>query len=145
MAIRNSDQDPSETFYSVDRGYTNLSTAQSFAVWIAPFPCTIRAVELHAYGLSGVPQLVFYKSSALSAGTTGIAIGISNAVIQTAGTSGAISFSGLAASGSTLLNMAATDVLCFSTAVANTGLVSLAVNVIVQKTQDTVSYYGFSS
>jgi hypothetical protein len=76
------------------------------------------------------------------AGATTIPVGISNLVLVNAGTSGIQGFSGLAAAGSTLLQLQAGDVLQYTTSVSNGNATSIALNAVIKKTQDIVSYNG---
>ncbi len=87
-------------------------------------------------------QVAFQVSRFTSGGATAINLGISNLVLQNAGTSGAQGFSGLAAAGSTLLSLQAGDVLQIVTSVANGNATDLALNFVIKKVQDIVSYNG---
>lgn len=142
MAINNAQFDPSEQTVSIDLRTATVATGISQILWNAPFPCVIKQLEVAFYGISGAPQWSFYVSNNLSTGVTGILIGISNLLPQHIGTSGPISFSGLAAVGSTLLNLDAGDSFCFSSSVANAAISSSSLNLIVKKTQDYVTYFG---
>ena len=79
-----------------------------------------------------------------------IAVSISNMVICSgqsflgfgASAVGFLGYSGLAAAGSTLLLGQRGDLIVASTAVANTACTNLAVNLVVQKIQDTLTLDG---
>jgi hypothetical protein len=73
------------------------------------------------------------------------AISISTMILNNPGTSGPQGFSGLAAAGSTLLNLQNGDVLGFVTSVANTATRNLILELVVQKTQDIVAYNNVST
>lgn len=137
MAIVNRDVDASQQNEVVQVHKSTIPVTTLVGLFIAPFPCTIQTLKYAAVGLSGSPIWTFGKQS--MAGST-VAIGISGLVVQAVGTSGAVNFSGLAASGSTLLNLAMGDYLYCVTSGANTALTDMVMEIVVKKTQDIVSY-----
>ena len=111
---------------------------------MVPYPGVIQSMRAAAQGLSGAP-IVNLQVLRFAAGGTSIAASISGIVLAEVGTSGIMGFSGLAAQGSTLLQLQAGDVLQFQTGGANTAARVLLLQVVVKKTQDIVSYHGVST
>jgi hypothetical protein len=106
-----------------------------------PFPGRLQSGLIFAQGVSGAPQFSLSMVRFVAgAGNTVITVGISNMVIQNASTSGPIGFSGLPIPGSTLLNFLAGDMFMVTTSVSNTAVSSLAVQLVVVKTQEIVSH-----
>jgi hypothetical protein len=143
MAIVNRDKQASEqkeVLHSV-AGATATGTTRQIAVM--PYPATLEGIRVQALGVSNAMQLAMevYRFVA-GAGATTIPVGISNLVLVNAGTSGIQGFSGLAAAGSTLLQLQAGDVLQYTTSVSNGNATSIALNAVIKKTQDIVSYNG---
>lgn len=142
MALVNRDKDASEQKDVVNVRHGSIATGTTNDVIVMAYPCTLDSVKYSALGVSNAMQVTFNNARFVSAGATAIAIGISNLVLQNFGTSGALSFSGLAATGSTLLSFNAGDVLQIVTSVANGNATSLAFNIVLKKTQDIVSMNG---
>jgi hypothetical protein len=116
-----------------------------------PYPYVLQSVNGMAVGTSGAPQLAFSILRPIaSAAMTAIPVSISNMVICSgqsflgfgASAVGFLGYSGLAATGSTLLLGQRGDMIIASTAVANTACTVLTVNLVVQKIQDTLSMDG---
>lgn len=146
MAIVNRDLDASEQRKDIYVTSPAIATGVTQDLVVLAYPCTIQTVEYSALGVSNAMQVAFNLKRFISgSGATAIAIGISNCVLQNFGTSGAIAFSGLAAVGSTLLNFQSGDVLQIVTSVANGNATSLAMNLVLKKTQDVVTMNGASS
>jgi hypothetical protein len=110
---------------------------------MVPFPGVIQSFRSAAVGLSGAPSVLLQVMRGGSGGTT-IACAISAMILVEIGNTGVIGYSGLAATGSTLLNVQAGDILQFQTGVANTAARGLLLEVVVKKTQDIVSHNGVS-
>ncbi len=150
MAIVNRDKDVSEQKdwinYSAaaGAGASTLVTGVTKIIAMVPYPCTVQSIGVVAFGVSSAMQLQFSKQYLTSGGMTVVAIGISNLVLANGG-SGAIGYSGLAAPGSTLLNLNAGDQLLFTTSVANSAASDLLLNIVLKKVQDIVSYNGVST
>lgn len=148
MAIVNRDLDVSEqkdVIYWQNPGATLVGTnATLYIAGPLPYPAVLQSGEIMALGLSGSPQLALFVSR-FAGGLTSINLGISNVVVTAFGTSGALGFSGLAPQGSTLLNLLPGDVLVVQTSGANTYTTNLALQFILKKTQDVVSYNGIST
>lgn len=140
MAIGNRDMGASQQHdvYNVSVGA--LGTAITKFVAVMPYPCTMESVRSAAQGLSNTLSLAFEVIR--GAGSSGIAIGISGMVLANRSTSGVVGFSGLAAVGSTLLSFQAGDVVQVISSGANGAVSDLVLEMVVQKTQDFVSYNG---
>lgn len=157
MAIVGRDFDVSERknslFFTGAAGSTNIATGVTvLAVGPLAYPGTLQSISAWAAGLSGAPALTFFVARYAN-GYTGMVMSISNMILNNSGASGPLGvgglatggYSGLAIPGSTLLNLLAGDVLSFSTSVANTATTFLALDYVIKKTQDIVSFNGVSS
>lgn len=168
MALRNADKDSSEqrdwiTWNSTGQawgfglagatgGVGSVPTGSTlFLAGPMPYPYVIQSANAMSIGTSGAPQLAFTILRPIAgAAMTSIAIGISNMVICSGisflgfGSSavGYLGYSGLAATGSTLLLGQRGDLLLATTAVANTACTQLMINMVVQKVQDVVKMDG---
>lgn len=145
MAICNRDRDPSER----KEDYIFVSSAAvatGATAWIAmvPYPCVVQSARAIALGVSNAMQVAL-GAQRFAGGNTVISLGISNMVLQNFGTSGVIGYSGLAAPGSTLLQLQTGDILQFTTSVANGNALNLMVEVVVSKVQDIVAFNGVST
>lgn len=143
MAIVNRDLSASEqkeVLYFVSQGA--VATGTTKVCHVLPYPCTLESVRSYALGVSSAMQVAFQVARFTSGGATAINLGISNMILQNAGLSGVIGYSGLAAAGSTLLQLQAGDVLQFVTSVANGNATDLSLNFVIKKVQDIVSYNG---
>lgn len=146
MAIINRDKDPSEQRTDLHVALGAVATGATKSVFVAPYPCTLQSVRVAAQGVSNAMQLGFYIQRFIAgSGETAFAIGISNVVLVNVGTSGVQGFSGLAATGSTLLNLGAGDVLRVATTVSNGNATDLALNIVLKKLEDIVSMNGATS
>jgi hypothetical protein len=146
MAIVGRDLDVSErkeTFTYASGASSVVVSGISLPIGLVPYPCTIESIRFYAEGVSAAMQVApFVNRFVAGAGLTSIQIGISNAILQNVSVSGIIGHSGLAATGSSLLNLAANDVLAFQTSVSNSAARVLMIEVVVRKTQDIVSVFG---
>lgn len=114
---------------------TATATGKDYIVHRAPRAQTLTDAKAIAVGLSGAPTATL-KLQRFVAGAGLTTIAISTALTHTAiGTSGAQSFS-LPASGSSLLALAAGDVVVATTGGSNAGLEQLMVQIVVQNIQD---------
>ena len=163
MALRNADKDASEqrdwiTWSSgaypagVTFGSGYIPTGVTlFLAGPMPYPYVVQSVNAMAIGTSGAPQLAFSILRPIaSAAMTAIPISISNMVICSgqsflgfgASAVGYLGYSGLAATGSTILIGQRGDILVASTAAANTASTQLMINMVVKKVQDVVQMDG---
>lgn len=145
MALVNRDKDASEQKEVMQWvGATQINTGFTSWIGVVPYPCVIQSAQCAALGVSGAMQVAF-SAQRFAAGNTVIGLGISNMILNSFGTSGILGYSGLAATGSTLLQLLAGDVLMITTSVANSAAANLAVQLVLKKTQDIVSYNGIST
>ncbi len=149
MAIGNRELDVSQqkdvyNWVSAAHGGTTVNTGATAWIGMVPYPGVIQSLRAVATGNSGLPSVALQIFRAGAGGTT-IACSISTLIMYEAGASVMVGYSGLAATGSTLLQVQAGDVLQFQTGVANTACGKLVLEVVVKKTQDIVSYNGISS
>lgn len=144
MAIQNrSKADPEKKEVIQWNAGGAIATGTTRKVFVAPYPCTVEALAADAAGVSNAMQVEVQKRSFIvGAGATSQNMGISNLVLQNSGLSGVQNFSGLAAAGSTLLNLAAGDAVDIVTSVANGNSTDLALALVIKKTQEIVSYFG---
>lgn len=139
MAIVNRDLDVSQQKHIIEHQLGAVATGATKFFFIAPFPCVLEQVRVSAAGVSNSMQIAFEKIT--GAGSSGLPIGISNMVLQNRSVSGIVGFSGLAAVGSTLLNLQYGDVVQIVSSVSNGNATDLLVQAVVRKVQDVVSTY----
>lgn len=145
MALVNRDKDASEQKEVMVLALNSITTVGTTnMIGIVPYPAILQSARVGGFGFSGAPQ-AFLRINRFAAGTTSILPGISNMIISNIGLSGILGQSGLAATGSTLLQLQAGDVLTIETAVANTAVEKMVAEVVLKKLQDVVSYFGVSS
>lgn len=153
MAIVNRDLDASQT-KEVIHWMSTPATGISYGLGVGtgvtifisgpmPYPGTVQSAQAVAIGRSGAPELVFSLFRPAN-GNTVVALGISNLVIPNGLSAAVTSYSGLAATGSTLLNFQRGDMFMVTTAGANTACTNLVVSMVVKKTQDIVTHNGTS-
>jgi hypothetical protein len=157
MAIVNRDKDASEqkeVFVWTSSPASGISYGLGLGVGVTvmaagpmPFPYILQSISAVATGNSGGPQLVPLIVRPAVGGVTTIPVSISNMVIPNAASmsTSSLNYSGLAPTGSTLLLGQRGDILVFATAVANSAVNTLVVNMVVKKTQDILSMNGVSS
>lgn len=140
MAIVNRDLDPSQqkdvVVYCSNGA---VATGVTKFISVVPYPAVLQSLAAAAHGVSNAMQVAFNLERFTSAGVTVIPLGISNLVLQNFSVSGALGFSGLAAAGSTLLNLQYGDVLSMTTSVANGNALDLSLELVLKKVQDIVS------
>ena len=143
MAIVNRDVDASQQKETFTVNLGAVATGATRFCAVMPFPGTLQSVRYAAAGVSNAMQIAIEKIT--GAGSSGVAMGISNIVAQNRSVSGVVGFSGLAAAGSTLLTLAAGDVLQIVTSVSSGNATDLALQFVVKKTQDIVSHNAVST
>lgn len=123
------------------------SAGVNFPVWMAPYPCVLKAVEVAAQGISGAPNAAIdiYRFIVGTGATTILSVGNTLAV-KAIGTSGPQGFS-LAAAGSTLLQLATGDVVILNQLFSggNVAIDKAVVSVVTQPSQDIKSHWGSQS
>jgi hypothetical protein len=120
----------------------NLVNGFSAPICTVPWPCLLDGGNLVAYGLSGSPQfqISVNRWNGSVAATFVVATGTSN-VPAAYGTSGSASLV-IAASGSTLLQLQANDVLLYAqTGGASAAATSAVISVILRPLQDVKVNY----
>ncbi len=141
MAICNRDLDASEQKIEIVANYGVLATALVVPVGIVPWPCTLVGARVAATGLSGAPTgALKINRFIVGSGTTVYLGGFTTLTLQTVGTSGIQSVV-IAAAGSTALSLLAGDEITYTSGAANAAA-TVAVSVVVQKTQDIVQHFG---
>lgn len=147
MAIQNRDLGLSEQRKVVDFRMQNVGVAgQTLALCHVPAKSTLDAIQVASAGLANSPQLAIEINRFIpSVGLTTIAVGVSNMVLQEFGASGPLGFSGIAASGSTLLNLEIGDVVCARVVGASAAIQSLVGNVVLKRVEDIVKILSLTS
>lgn len=151
MAVVNRTLDPSEqrkVFEVVlpkvaGASFTNIGTGVTHILGMVPYASTLDAFQLGVFGVSGAPsyQLNVDRFIAGAGFTTIIlATGTSNtpAAFGTSGVSSAV----LAASGSTLRNLLANDVLVITTGGSNAAANAVVGSVVLKPLQDIKTQFG---
>ena len=146
MAIVNRDLDPSEQIHTLDSSAVLAVAASAgvdYPIAIVPYPSTLKAVSVAAFGLSGSPFVQLAISRNAAAGATIIVTGVAASLaIQSAGTSGPQAMV-LATAGSTLLALQSGDVLMLRQLFSGGNVASIvAVTAVVQATQDIKKSLG---
>lgn len=104
----------------------------------------LESVRYLAQGVSNSMQVQPLILRNTSGGVTLINPSISNMVLQNLSVSGIVGYSGLAATGSTLLQLQVGDGLAFATSVANASAQQLVLEFVVKKTADITQTFGIS-
>jgi len=141
MAIVNRDCEASQQVDVIEKSFVSVASGATLLLAMPAYPCTVKIAAAWGSGVSYAPILSFFKVETL--GASAQAVGISGLVVL--GQSSAIAmtgFSGLAAAGSTLLNMNAGQLLVGAITGTSANIGQLAVSVVLKKTQDVVSYFG---
>jgi len=143
MAIQNRTLDPAEQrkVYEVAAGA--VATGVTGIVAYVPYPCLLDAGSIAAFGLSGSPNYsLVVNRFIVGAGVTAITVAVGTSNVPSAfGTSGAFQMV-LPASGSTLLQLQANDVLMYQSGVANTAVTGLSIGVVLRPIQDIKLQFG---
>jgi hypothetical protein len=116
-------------------------TGQTYVLFNVPFQSQLIAMTQSVTGLSGAPNhSIWLTRFIVGTGTTTMAIGASQ-VVTDYGTSGMLSFS-LALNATLGFSLLSGDVICLSTAAANTAVASATINIVIRDLQDVASHYG---
>lgn len=150
MAIVNRDKDVSEQKEVISWAHNKgsslgpINTGQTLALHVMAFPGVLQSMRGAFFGVSGAPLLSLgvQRHGGVGVGGTLVAASISGMVVKEWSSLGVQGYSGLAATGSTLLLLQAGDVLLGTLSGANTAVDSLALQIVVKKTQDVVSHNG---
>lgn len=143
MAIINRALDPSEQHFVAEQDLGPVATAITRAVFIAPFPCTLKQARVYALGLSGAPthKLVLNRF-VVGAGLTSIDI-TAAAAVPAIGTSGLYTPS-LPAAGSSLLSLQAGDYVSVVSAGTDAAMAACTYELVLQAVQDIKTWNGTS-
>lgn len=143
MALVNRDKDSSEQRINLQATYSGvLATGVTLSVGMVPWPCTLDAVRVSAFGLSGTPTVdLRIQRFITGTGFTSIAGGMTSLTVPALGTSG-IGVGVLASSGNSLLNLQAGDVVSLVTGGSNSATTGLAASLVLKATQDIKSHFG---
>lgn len=144
MAIVNRSLDVSEQRKVFKYSDKLMATGVTAPICVVPWPSTIDGAMLAAFGLSGSPTYqVFVNRFIVGTGFTTWAL--TGAEVPSAfGTSGVLARGmSMVASGSTLLNLQANDLLTVTSAVANTAS-TVSVAVVLKPIQDIKYNFGLS-
>ncbi len=142
MAICNRDLDVSQQKTSLRGSAGAVVTGSTLAMVIIDSPCAVSAAKVALFGVSNTPTvLLSVQRFIVGSGVTSYLGGFTTLNGQAAGTSGVQSIV-TAAAGSTALLLQAGDVVMATVAGTNAAVTSLAVDLVVQYTQDIKSYFG---
>lgn len=142
MAITNRALDASEQRQVFQADFALTGTGATLLIAQVPFNSTLEAVRIAAQGLSGSPTYDLRVWRFITGtGVTSIAGGATTLTGVAMGTSGIQSMV-LAASGNTLLNLLANDVITLTSGAANTAVTGLAVSLVVKAVQDIKTSFG---
>jgi hypothetical protein len=142
MAVTNRSLDVSEQRKTFVAGVGLVATGSTTHCFVMPSAGTLDGVRMAAAGISGSPvaQVAVLRFIA-GTGFTSIGGVATTLALQTVGTSGIQSVA-LAASGSTLLNLVAGDVIAVGLTGANSAVATLTVAAVVKQTQDIKTQFG---
>lgn len=142
MAIVNRSLDPSEQRKVFEAAYGAVATGVTVFVCAVPFNSTLDGIRVAAAGLSGSPTYAMTVQRFITgAGLTAITGGATTLTAVAFGTSGIQSMV-MAASGSTLLNLLAGDVIALTSGAANTAVTNLSVSAVIKAVQDIKTSFG---
>ena len=145
MSVVNRTLDASEQRKTINVAYGAMATGVTSMVAVVPWPCVLEAGQIAAFGLSGAPSYALSLQRFIAGtGFTTIVIATGTSNLPPAfGTSG-VGISGmiLPASGSTLLNLLANDVLALTSGVSNTAVTGLIVSLVLRPIQDQKVNFG---
>ncbi len=141
MGIDNRTLDVSQQQSESQASYQAVATGATLLVAAIPYPAVLKQIKVAAQGLSGAPvyDLRVWRFI-VGTGVTTIAGGATSLTGQAMGTSGVQSMV-LAAAGSSFLNLQANDVLTITSSGSNTAVTGLDIAVVIQATQDIVSWF----
>lgn len=150
MAIVNRDLDVSQQKTDYCANFTatvGASAGANFHLWMAPFPCEVKSIEIAAGGISGAPvgqvdKVVFV----VGAGLTQIPGIGSTLTVKAVGTSGPQAFT-MGTAGSTLMQLGVGDLLVYNQLFSggNVEVTKATVSVVVKALQDIKSHWGSST
>ena len=145
MAIVHRTLDSSEQrkVFQVNAGA--VATGVTGILCTVPYPSVFEGAAIAAFGLSGAPNYTLTVNRFVTgAGATVITIATGTSNTPAAfGTSGILPANMvIAASGSTLLNLLAGDVIMYLSGVANTAVTGLSISAVIRPIQDVKKQFG---
>jgi hypothetical protein len=144
MAIVNANLDTSEQRVPFSINVGAVANGASGIVCPIPYPCSLDAVQITAFGISGAPNFSlvvnrFISGSGMTAIT--VAVGTSN-LARAYGTSGSKAMV-LPAIGSTLTQLQANDVLMFlGGATSSDAVANLSLSLVLRPISDVTKFFG---
>lgn len=146
MGIINRTKENSEKLVPLNFALGNLALTQGETGVLAyvPFPCVLSAANIATMSLDGSPNLMLtVQRFIVGAGVTTYVVG-STFTLRAFGTSGVLSSGvSLPASGSTLLNLMANDVIGYQMGTGSTLIATgVAGCLVVRPIQDVTSFLG---
>lgn len=143
MGITNRAMDASEQRRVFQSSYGAVATGATLHVAAIPFACTLDGIKLAVAGLSGSPTYAAAIWRFIpGTGVTTITAGFTTLTGVAMGTSGVQTFVSVA-SGNTLLNLLANDVVTITSGAANTAVTNLTAAVVVKAVQDIKTSFGY--
>ncbi len=143
MAIVNRTLDSSEQRKDIVMSYGAIATGVTSVIAIVPWPCVLEKAQFAAFGVSGSPTATIVVQRFIT-GTGFTAISLSGAnALPAFGTSGVIAVgASLLATGSTLLQLQANDVLSLLSGGANSAVTNLGIGVVLRPIQDIRQHFA---
>lgn len=142
MALVNRDKDVSEQRETLHSEYGLVVTGVTLQGPIVPVACELQAIRSSAIGLSGAPTAAFTITRFnVGSGVTSITGGATTLTHTAVGTSGVQSWS-LAASGNSLIQLQAGDVLTLTSGAANAAVAGLSVSYVLKVLTDIKNQYN---
>lgn len=142
MALVNRDKDVSEQRDNNTESFTATATGVTLGVFSVPYPATLDGVRVAGHGLSGAPTLDFaVLRFIVGTGVTTITAGFTTLTVTEFSTSGLQSVVTVA-SGNTLLNLLAGDIITATTGGSNTAAKGYELSVITKAAQDIKTTFG---
>lgn len=138
MAVVNRTNDRSQQLHVIPvANHVTVTSGETGVIGHIPFPCVLEAVQLGSFSAAGLDLLLQVQRFIPGAGVTVFNVG-STFTPPAFGTSGVIASGvSLPASGSTLLNLMANDVLTYLAGGGSSALIQgLAGSLVVRPVQD---------
>ncbi len=141
MAINNMALDASEQKRTFTQAYGLVATGVTLVPFMVATQGSIKAMSISTVGISGAPTYAFTIGRFIvGTGYTVITGGMTTLTATAYGTSGVQPF--VIASGSTLLDVLANDLIQVTTGGANTAAAQVTLALVVQATQDVKTQLG---
>lgn len=142
MGVTNRAEDTSNQRRAIDFNIAATATGVTGIIVQVPFNCTLNAVQVAAFGLSGTPTIAIVNNRFIpGAGATAmtVATGTSNTLVAF-GTSG-VGASGVLI-GASFVQLFANDVLMFLLGGTTSAVTGLSGNIAVTPVQDVITWLG---